>query len=126
KDYGPALGRRFRALKLWLVLRWYGAEGLRALIREHVRLAQLFASWVDADPEWEVAAPHPFSTVCFRHRTADNDALARDATATGRLFVAASRLRGQPIIRLAIGNAGTTEADIEVAWEVLRTCARAQ
>ena len=68
KDYGPALGRRFRALKLWAVLRWYGAEGLRALIREHVRLAQLFASLVEAEPGWEVAAPHPFSTVCFRHR----------------------------------------------------------
>ena len=67
KDYGPALGRRFRALKLWFVLRWYGAEGLRALIREHVRLAQLFASWVEAEPGWEVSAPHPFSTVCFRH-----------------------------------------------------------
>ncbi len=126
KDFGPALGRRFRALKLWLVLRWYGAEGLRALIREHVRLAQLFASWVEADPEWEVAAPHPFSTVCFRHRTADNDAIARDATATGRLFVAASRLRGEPVIRLAIGNARTTEADIELAWEVMRECAHAQ
>jgi aromatic-L-amino-acid/L-tryptophan decarboxylase len=126
KDYGPALGRRFRALKLWIVLRWYGAEGLRALIREHVRLAQLFVEWVDADPEWEVSAPHPFSTVCFRHRTADNDELARAATATGRVFVAASRLRGQPIIRLAIGNARTSEADIAVAWEVLRECAHAQ
>ena len=126
KDYGPALGRRFRALKLWLVLRWYGAEGLRALIREHVRLAQVFASWVDADRDWEVSAPHPFSTVCFRHRTADNDAIARDATAAGKVFVAASRLRGRPIIRLAIGNARTTEADVELAWEVLRECARAQ
>jgi aromatic-L-amino-acid decarboxylase len=126
KDYGPALGRRFRALKLWLVLRWYGAEGLRALIREHVRLADVFASWVDADPDWEVAAAHPFSTVCFRHRTADNDAIARAATATGRLFVAASRLREQPIIRLAIGNARTTEDDVALSWEVLRECARAQ
>ena len=95
KDYGPALGRRFRALKLWFVLRWYGAEGLRALIREHVRLAQLFASLVEAEPGWEVVAPHPFSTVCFRHVEADNDAIARAATATGELFVAATRLRGQ-------------------------------
>jgi aromatic-L-amino-acid decarboxylase len=124
KDYGPALGRRFRALKLWAVLRWYGAEGLRALIREHVRLAQLFASLVDADPEWEVVAPHPFSTVCFRHRDGDNDAIARAATATGELFVASSRLRGQAIIRLAIGNAKTTEDDIRRSWEVLRSCGR--
>jgi aromatic-L-amino-acid decarboxylase len=126
KNYGPALGRRFRALKLWFVLRWYGAEGLRALIREHVRLAQLFAEWVEADPDWEVSAPHPFSTICFRHRTADNDAVADAATRTGKLFVAPARLGGESIIRLAIGNARTTEADIELAWEVLRECARAQ
>ncbi len=119
KDYGPALGRRFRALKLWLVLRMYGAEGLRAMIREHVRLAQLFASWVEAEPGWEVAAPHPFSTVCFRHLEADNDELARRATATGKLFVATTRLRGQATIRLAIGNEQTTEDDIRLAWEVL-------
>ncbi len=122
KDFGPALGRRFRALKLWFVLRWYGAEGLRALIREHVRLAQLFAALVEAEPGWEVVAPHPFSTVCFRHIEADNDAIARAATATGELFVASATLRRQTIIRLAIGNAGTTEADIRRSWEVLRAC----
>ena len=125
KDYGPALGRRFRALKLWTVLRMYGAEGLRALIREHVRLAQLFASWVETDPNWELAAPHDFSTVCFRHRTADNDDLARRATATGEIFVATTKLRGVPTIRLAIGNARTTEGDVRRAWEVLRECATA-
>jgi aromatic-L-amino-acid decarboxylase len=124
KDYGPALGRRFRALKLWFVLRWYGAEGLRALIREHVRLAQLFAQLVDAEPGWEVVAPHPFSTVCFRNTEGDNDEIARKATATGELFVAASKLRGQSIIRLAIGNAATTEDDIRRSWEVLRSSAR--
>jgi aromatic-L-amino-acid decarboxylase len=122
KDFGPALGRRFRSLKLWFVLRWYGAEGLRALIREHVRLAQLFASLVEAEPGWEVVAPHPFSTVCFRHTEADNDAIARAATATGELFVASATLRGQTIIRLAIGNEATTDADIRRSWEVLRTC----
>ena len=124
KDYGPALGRRFRALKLWFVLRWYGAEGLRALIREHVRLAQLFGAWVEAEPGWEVVASHPFSTVCFRHVEADNDEIARRATATGELFVATTRLRGQTIIRLAIGNERTTEADVRRAWEALRTSAR--
>ena len=123
KDYGPALGRRFRALKLWAVLRWYGADGLRALIREHVRIAQLFASWVEADPDWEIVAPHPFSTVCFRHRTLDNHELARAATATGEVFVAATRLRGRDLIRLAIGNARTAEDDVRRAWEVLRACA---
>ncbi|HEU5363815.1 MAG TPA: pyridoxal-dependent decarboxylase [Gaiellaceae bacterium] len=123
KDYGPALGRRFRALKLWFVLRWYGAEGLRALIREHVRLAQLFAGLVEEEPGWEVVAPHPFSTVCFRHVEADNDQIARRATASGELFVATTKLRGQTIIRLAIGNERTTEADIRRAWEVLRRSA---
>ena len=126
KDYGPALGRRFRALKLWAVLRWYGADGLRALIREHVRLAQLFAALVEAEPGWEVVAPHPFSTVCFRHVEADNFELARAATATGELFVAATKLRGRDAIRLAIGNAQTTEDDIRRSWEVLRACATAQ
>ena len=119
KDYGPALGRRFRALKLWLVLRMYGADGLRALIREHVRLAQLFASWVEAEPGWEVVAAHPFSTVCFRHVEADNDEIARRATATGKLFVATAKLGGETAIRLAIGNGQTTEADIRLTWEVL-------
>jgi aromatic-L-amino-acid decarboxylase len=124
KDYGPALGRRFRALKLWFVLRWYGAEGLRALIREHVRLAELFAELVEAEPGWEVVAPHPFSTVCFRHVEADNDRIARTATATGEVFVATTKLRGDTIIRLAIGNERTTEADILRAWEVLRRSVR--
>ena len=124
KDYGPALGRRFRALKLWFVLRWYGAEGLRALIREHVRLAELFASLIDAEPGWEVVAPHPFSTVCFRHVERDNDEIARAATATGEVFVATTKLRGDTIIRLAIGNERTTEADILRAWEVLRRSVR--
>jgi aromatic-L-amino-acid decarboxylase len=124
KDYGPALGRRFRALKLWLVLRMYGRDGLRAAIREHVRLAQLFASWVEAEPAWEIVAPHPFSTVCFRHTQRDNFELARAATATGELFVAATTLRGTDTIRLAIGNGATTEDDVRRAWEVLVECAQ--
>ena len=122
KDYGPALGRRFRALKLWFVLRWYGAEGLRALIREHVRLAQLFASLVEAEDGWELVAPHPFSTVCFRHAGSDNFELAARASATGETFLAATRLRGVDTIRIAIGNAATTEDDIRRTWEVLQAC----
>jgi aromatic-L-amino-acid decarboxylase len=126
KDYGPALGRRFRALKLWTVLRMYGAEGLRTLVREHVSLAQEFARLVEAEPGWEVCAPHPFSTVCFRNVDGDNEAIARAASATGELFVATARLGSTPVIRLAIGNARTTEADVRRAWEVLRECAHAQ
>jgi aromatic-L-amino-acid decarboxylase len=123
KDFGPALGHRFRALKLWFVLRMYGAQGLQARIREHVRLAQLFASWVEAEPGWEVVAPHPFSTVCFRHTGRDSFELARAVTATGELFVAATRLRGRDAIRLAIGNGSTAETDVRRAWEVLTECA---
>jgi aromatic-L-amino-acid decarboxylase len=105
RDYGPALGRRFRALKLWTVLRCYGRSGLQELIREHVRLASAFEGWVRADADWELVTPRHFSTVCFRHRTGDNDAIARRATATGKIFVATTRLAGVPVIRLAVGNA---------------------
>jgi aromatic-L-amino-acid/L-tryptophan decarboxylase len=124
RDYGPALGRRFRALKLWTVLRCYGREGLQALIREQVRLAALFEEWVGSEPGWEVVVPRRFSTVCFRHRERDNAELARRATATGQLFVATTKLAGVTVIRLAIGNAGTGEEDVRTAWEVLRACAR--
>jgi aromatic-L-amino-acid/L-tryptophan decarboxylase len=122
RDHGPALGRRFRALKLWTVLRCYGREGLQALIRDHVRQAALFEQWVRAEPGWEISAPRHFSAVCFRHTDADNDEIARRATATGRIFVATTRLRGESVIRLAIGNAFTREQDVRVAWEVLREC----
>jgi aromatic-L-amino-acid/L-tryptophan decarboxylase len=124
RDYGPALGRRFRALKLWAVLRCYGREGLQSLIREHVRLAALFEEWVREEPGWEISAPRQFSAVCFRHESGENDEIARRATETGRIFVAPTRLRGQSVIRLAIGNAFTGEDDVRVAWEVLRECAR--
>jgi aromatic-L-amino-acid decarboxylase len=123
RDYGLALGRRFRALKLWAVLRCYGREGLQALIREHVRLAALFEEWVRAEPGWEVVAPRGFSVVCFRCIDADNDEIARKANETGELFVATTKLRGESVIRLAIGNGRTEEADVIRAWEVLRECA---
>ncbi|HEY4347633.1 MAG TPA: aminotransferase class V-fold PLP-dependent enzyme [Gaiellaceae bacterium] len=124
RDHGPALGRRFRSLKLWTVLRCYGREGLQAAIREHVRQAALFEEWVRADAAWEISAPRHFSTVCFRHREADNEEIARRATATGRIFVATTKLRNESVIRLAIGNGWTREEDVREAWEVLRECAR--
>jgi aromatic-L-amino-acid/L-tryptophan decarboxylase len=125
KDYGPALGRRFRALKLWAVLRTYGREGLQELIREHVRLARLFASWIEADSDWEVVAPYPFSVVCFRRRgeDAENEALHQKVNGTGEVFLSHTRLNGRYVLRLAVGNLRTTEADVERAWELLREAA---
>jgi aromatic-L-amino-acid decarboxylase len=123
KDYGPALGRRFRGLKLWAVLRFYGREGLQGLIREHVRLAQLFASWVEEAEGWEIVAPHPFSVVCFRREGSDgeNQALLERLNASGEAYLSGTRLGGRFVIRLAIGNLRTTEDDVRRAWELLRT-----
>ena len=122
-DYGPALGRRFRALKLWAVLRCYGREGLQALIREHVRLAGLFASWLEAEPGWEVVAPHPFSVVCFRREASDaeNEALLERVNASGEVYLSHTRLAGRFVLRLAVGNMRTTEADVARAWELLQS-----
>ncbi len=121
-EYGPALGRRFRALKLWAVLRCYGRSGLERVIREHVRLASLFESWVRDEPGWELCAPRPFSVVCFRRRgsDADNEALLERVNAGGDIFLSHTRLNGRYVLRLAIGNARTSEEDVRRAWEVLR------
>jgi aromatic-L-amino-acid/L-tryptophan decarboxylase len=120
-DYGPALGRRFRSLKLWTVIRCYGREGLQALIREHVRLARLFASWVEAEPGWEIAAPVPFSVVCFRRDGSDeeNEALMERVNATGEAYLSHTKLGDRFVMRFAIGNARTTEADVAHAWQLL-------
>ena len=120
--YGPALGRRFRAFKLWAVLRCLGREGLQAMIREHIRLAGLFEEWVREEPGWEVVAPRPFSLVCFRHEGSDEDnrALAERVNASGDVFLSTTELRGRTVLRLAVGNARTTEDDVLLAWEVLR------
>jgi aromatic-L-amino-acid/L-tryptophan decarboxylase len=122
-EYGPALGRRFRSLKLWSVLRCYGAEGLRALQREHIRLAQLFADWVEGDRDWELVAPQRFSLVVFRRNGSDeeNEAILERANRSGEIFLSHTKLNGRYVMRLAIGNARTTEDDVRRAWEVLRT-----
>ena len=121
-DYGPALGRRFRALKLWAVMRCYGREGLQELIREHVRLARLFASWLEETPGWEIVAPYPFSVVCFRREGSDeeNEALLERANASGEVFISHTRLDGRYVLRLAVGNMRTKEADVRRAWELLQ------
>ena len=112
-DYGLQLGRRFRALKLWFVLRHFGAEGIRARLRMHIALAQEFAAWIRDEPDWEVLAPHPLSVVCFRYAPpglgvarldALNQALLHAVNATGEIFISHTKLDGRYAIRLAIGK----------------------
>ncbi len=125
-EVSVALGRRFRALKLWAVLRCYGREGLQAMLREHVRLAAEFERWVDEEPGWELCAPRHFSLVCFRRAGTDeeNEALLQRVNASGEIFLSHTRLGGRYVLRLAIGNARTTEDDVRLAWDVLRREAR--
>lgn len=125
-DYGNALGRRFRALKLWMVMRYFGEEGLAARIREHIRLAQEFSQWIDEAPTFERMAPTPFSLVCFRAHPggmddeaqldALNERLMNQVNAGGRFFLSHTRLRGKFSVRVAIGNLRTTEQDVRDLW----------
>lgn len=130
-DYGVQLGRRFRALKFWMVLRAYGAEGIAARLREHVRLAQWFAARVDASRDFERMAPTPMSTVCFRANPAGsydpggdldqlNEALINAVNATGRAFLSHTKLNDRFTLRLAIGNLRTTEQHVVQTWELLQ------
>ncbi len=116
------LGRRFRALKLWAVLRCFGRSGLEERIREHVRLATLFEEWVRDEPGWEVVAPRHFSLVCFRRDGSDeeNERLLERVNASGEVFLSHARLGDRYALRLAIGNFRTTEDDVRTAWDVLR------
>ena len=121
-DTGIQLGRRFRALKLWAILRYFGAEGVRDRLREHCRLAQLFASWVDADPAWERVAPVPFSVVCLRARGDDafNHRIIEHVNKSGDVFISHTSLNDRIVIRLAIGNLRTEERHLRRAWDLLR------
>jgi aromatic-L-amino-acid decarboxylase len=133
-DYGIQLGRRFRALKLWMIIRYFGHEGLAARIREHCRLARLFASWVTESPEWELLAPLPLSLVCFRacpqvegideaarNRRLDalNEAIMHGVNATGKALLSHTKLNDKLTLRLSIGNIRTTEKHVRQVWELL-------
>ncbi len=130
-DWGVSLGRRFRALKLWMVLRCFGAEGIAARIREHIRLAQLFAGWVDEHPGFERLAPTPLSVVCFRARPAGlgdgeealdelNQTLLERLNAGGEVYLSHTVLNGRLTLRLAIGNVRTEERHVAHAWELIQ------
>jgi len=133
-DYGVQLGRRFRALKLWMVIRYFGHEGLAARIREHCRLARLFASWIEESPDWELMAPVPLGLVCFRARPKSeresesererrldtlNEAIMHGVNATGKALLSHTKLNNQLTLRLSIGNIRTTEHHVRQVWQLL-------
>jgi aromatic-L-amino-acid decarboxylase len=138
-EYGIQLGRRFRALKLWMLIRYFGAEGIAARIREHCRLAHELASWIDGHEEWERLAPVPLATVCFRHRPAT--LTARDDTATrrlldehnarileevnrsGRFYLSHSRLRDRYTLRVSLGNPRHEPRHVRECWNLLNAAA---
>ncbi len=128
-DTGVQLGRRFRALKLWMVLRHFGADGLRARLAEHMRMAREFAGWVDGSPAFQRLAPVPFSVVCFRATVPGLDEPALDAlnerlleaiNAGGEIFISHTKLDGRYALRLAIGNLHTTPAHVGRAWDLIQ------
>jgi aromatic-L-amino-acid/L-tryptophan decarboxylase len=125
-EYGPALGRRFRSLKLWAVLRCYGRRGLQEHIRRGVEIAAMFEDWVRAEPGWEVCAPRHFSLVCFRLEGDDerNQSLLERVNASGEVFMSHAVLGGRYVLRMAIGQMSTTEDDVQRAWDLLRSEAR--
>jgi aromatic-L-amino-acid decarboxylase len=133
-DYGVQLGRRFRALKLWMIIRYFGHEGLAARIREHCRLAQLFASWIENSGNWELMAPIPFALVCFRacprfdgeaenvrarRLDALNEAIMHGVNATGKALLSHTKLNDKLTLRLSIGNIRTTEKHVTQVWNLL-------
>lgn len=122
-DYGVPLGRRFRALKLWFVLRYYGREGLAGMIRNQIGWAQELAGQIDAHAKFERTAPTPFSTVCFRYKGTDdeNRRLLERVNGSGEIFLSHTVLRGQYCLRLAIGNMRTTRDHVQRAWELVQS-----
>lgn len=125
RDWGIQLGRRFRALKLWFVIRYYGVDGLQRIVREHIRLAQLFKGWVEDHPGFELMAPVPFSLVCFRlndgreEKELDklNQELLERLNESGKIFMTQTTLKGKYVLRLAIGARMTEERHVREAWQ---------
>ena len=125
-DYGIQLGRRFRSLKLWFVMRYFGRVGLIERIREHCRLARLFAGWVDASPDFEMLAPVPFALVCFRAcpKNADdldalNEKIMNDINASGEAYLSHTKLGGKYTLRLSVGSIRVEERHLRKVWDLL-------
>jgi aromatic-L-amino-acid decarboxylase len=125
-DYGIQLGRRFRALKLWFVIRYFGREGLIARLREHCRLAILFASWVEASADWELMAPVPFALVCFRACPASagdlnslNERIMNEINASGEAYLSHTKLNGEFTLRLSVGSIRVEERHLSKVWDIL-------
>ena len=134
-DYGVALGRRFRSLKLWFVLRYFGRDGIVSNIRRHLELARALAEWVEQEDGWCLEAPVPLGLVCFRYAPPGMEDEAADAAnqrildtvnGSGEAFLTPTRLRGRLVIRLAIGNLKTTESHVARTWDLLRAAARGE
>jgi aromatic-L-amino-acid decarboxylase len=124
-DYGVQLGRRFRALKLWFIMRYYGREGVAEMLRAQIGWTQELVSAIDADPHFERMAPAPFTVVCFRFKGSDDDnhRLIEAVNATGKAFLAGTVLNGHFTVRLAIGNMGMTRDDVMAVWELVKQSA---
>jgi aromatic-L-amino-acid decarboxylase len=134
-DYGVQLGHRFRALKLWMVIRAFGADGLASRLRAHCELATELAGWVDAEPDWEVMAPVHFSLVCFRYApagtgeaelTALNQQILERVNASGEAYLSHTKLGAKYVLRLTIGNIRTERKHVARAWELLKEAAAAE
>ena len=127
RDWQIPLGRRFRALKLWFVIRSFGIEGLQERVRRHVALAQSFAQWVREDADFELAAPVPLSLVCFRHRGGDaiNQQILDSLNASGKMFLSHTRLDDKMTLRMSIGQTNTEHRHVEQAWRLIREAAAA-
>jgi aromatic-L-amino-acid decarboxylase len=121
RDWHVPLGRRFRALKLWLVLRSFGVEGIRAMVRRHVAWAEELEAWVGEEPRFEVAANRHFTLLCFRHRGGDdvNRRLMEEVNASGELYLSHCTLDGRFTLRFCVGQATTTRDHVRAAWEAI-------
>jgi aromatic-L-amino-acid decarboxylase len=139
-EYGVQMGRRFRALKLWMQIRYFGASGIAARVREHCRMARELHSWIEAEPGWELMAPMPFATVCFRYNpqgksgttgAADeerldalNEAILAEVNRSGRVFLSHTKLNGKFTLRVCVGNPRQTIDHVRGCWELLQQAAR--